>query len=293
MVSRIYNRVADRYDEDWSGLYAAARKHCLGQIIEHADELDRPATLDLGVGTGNSLKELRDLLPLGECTGLDVSAGMLQRSADKLDNGARLLQADAVDAIRYVPPESIDLLLCHFLLSFVDASRLYQTAYRLLRPGAMISLATSTRGSLRETYSGRFSRAARLLGVQRAVNAASTPADHSECLEELRAHGFDIVAERLYRQPVSFDSFADVRDWALNSGWAAAALDDRIGLRVAIGTAVFSLARILMHPLYPVHAMSEFSIVLARKPPTSNNGYNTAIDRDPTKSACPIPPAVN
>ena len=267
MVSRIYNRVADRYDEDWSGLYAGARKRCLRQIIEQRGELDRPDTLDLGVGTGNSLNELRQRLLLGSCMGLDTSERMLEHSASKLDGCARLIRSDAIDAARHLPPRSVDLLLCHFLLSFVDADILYRSAYRLLRPDGLFSLATSTRRSMRETYSGRFRRPARLLGVQRAVEGASTPADHADCLETLRSHGFGIVAEQLYRQPVSFESFTDVRNWALNSGWAASALDDRTGLRVAIGSAVFGLAKILLHPFYPVHAVCEFSIVLARKPP--------------------------
>ena len=187
MVSRIYNRVADRYDEDWSGLYAGARKHCLRQIIEQRGELDRPDTLDLGVGTGNSLNELRQRLPLGNCIGLDTSERMLEHSASKLDGCARLIRSDAVDAARHLPPRSIGLLLCHFLLSFVDADKLYRTAYHLLRPGGLFSLATSTRRSLRETYSGRFSRAARVLGVQRAVDGASTPADTSAFLIRRRS----------------------------------------------------------------------------------------------------------
>ncbi len=266
MVSKIYNRVADRYDEDWSGLYASARKLCLGQIVEHASDLKRPDTLDLGIGTGNSLDELREMLPLGICTGLDVSSAMLERSANKLADSTRLLRANAVDAGRFLPPASVDLLLCHFLLSFVDADELFRTALGLLRPGGLMSLATSTRGSLRETYSGRFSRAARLIGVQRAVTTASTPADHDDCLATLRRHGFEIVAEHLHRQAVVYESFADVRDWALNSGWAASALAGRTGLRIAAGTAAFGLAKLLMHPFYPVHAVAEFSIVLARKP---------------------------
>jgi len=266
MVSRIYNRVADRYDEDWSGLYAGARKLSLGQIVERAAELDHPDTVDLGIGTGNSIDQLREMLPLGKCTGLDISAGMLKRSADKLDGSIRLLRANAVDADRFLPPASVDLLLCHFLLSFVDAEKLYRTAHRLLRPGGLMSLATSTQGSLRDTYNGRFRRAASLLGVQRAVNTASTPADHETCLESLRKQGFEIVAEYLHQQPVVYENFADVRDWALNSGWAASALDDRIGLRIAAGTAAFGLAKLFFHPLYPVHAVAEFSIVLVRKP---------------------------
>jgi ubiquinone/menaquinone biosynthesis C-methylase UbiE len=267
MATRVYDRVAACYDDDWGGIYAAARNCYLEQIQRASKPRGLPPdTVDLGIGTGNSLYDLERRLVLGKCIGLDLSRGMLRQARNKLGERVELLCADALQATRRMPSASVDLVLCHFLLSFVAAEPLLDQAYRLLRPGGLFSLATSTQRSLGELHSGRFSRTGRLLGVRRELRKASTPADHRHCLELLRARGFSIVEDCSQRRRVRFESFADVRNWALNSGWVAASLDDPLGLRIACATAIFALARVTMHPLYPIDAHSEISIVLARKP---------------------------
>jgi len=267
MVSRIYNRVAASYDRDWSGIYASARDHCMAQIATQLEPPQRRLdTVDFGIGTGNSIHDLGKLVPLGSCTGFDLSAGMLNQAARKLGPGVRLIEGDAIDAPAYLEPKSIDLALCHFLLSFVDADELLQVAFGLLRPGGLLSLATSTQRSLQQLHSGRFRRTGQLFGVRRALSKVTTPADHRQCLEMLQRHGFEIVSDHLHRQEVSFESFGDIREWALNSGWVAGSLNQHTALRIAGCTTVFALARVFMHPLYPIDAVNEISIVLARKP---------------------------
>lgn len=267
MVTRVYDRIAARYDEDWAGIYASARRCCLEQIGRAAQDFAQPLdTVDLGIGTGNSLHELRARVQLGQCTGFDVSPGMLQQAAGKLGDHVALVRDDALAASKRLQTASTDLVLCHFLLSFVAAEPLLDEAYRLLRPGGLISLATSTQRSLSELHSGRFYRSGQILGVRRALRRSSTPADHRHCLGLLRERGFEPIESCLQRRRLQFRSFADVRNWALNSGWAAAALDDPFGLRIACCTAAFAVARLVMHPLYPIDANSEISIVLAKKP---------------------------
>jgi len=291
MATRVYNRVARRYDEDWSGIYASARSRCMQQISTHFCDQKRPLdTVDLGVGTGNSLRDLGQVVSLGQCTGFDLSSGMLEQASAKLRDDAMLVCADARDAVDHLQSGSSDLVLCHFLLSFVDPRQLLQVAHKLLRPGGMLSLVTSTRGSLRELHSGRFRRSGKLLGVRRSLQKAYTPGNHEQCLETLRAHGFDIVKQQLNRQNVRYESFDDVRNWALNSGWAAGALDGAIGLRIAGFRAIFALARVFMHPLYPIDAVSEISIVLAQKPPRRRTGANhrPRLDRPAASPAKPV-----
>ena len=267
MVSQIYNRVAESYDEDWSGIYAAARRYCLDQITNQLESLDHPVnTVDLGIGTGNSLSDLRNSIVLGKCTGFDLSSGMLDQAAQKLGKDVQLILGDATNAPAYLQPGSVDLALCHFLLSFVDAGKLFQVVYDLLKPGGVISLATSTQRSLHELHSGKLRRTAQLLGVPRALRKISIPANHQHCLEMLQRQGFEIVNEHLHRQPVSFKSFNDLHDWALNSGWVAGSFDNFTRLRIACCSTVFALAKVFIHPLYPINAINEVSIVLARKP---------------------------
>ncbi len=266
MVSQLYDRVASRYDCDWSGIYAGARAHCIDQITAELAAAGPIDAVDFGIGTGNALHELRGHIELGRCTGFDVSRGMLTQARNKLGGDVQLVHTDAAHAGEYVPPDSVDLALSHFLLSFIDADRLLSTAHRVLRPGGLLSLATSTQRSLIELHTGRFRRASKLFRVKRSLHKAHTPRDHGHCLEMLRGRGFEIVSERLHRQPVRFESFADVRSWALDSGWVASKLDDKTGLRIASSRVLFALAEIYFHPLYPVDAVNEISIVLARKP---------------------------
>ena len=283
MVSQLYDRVASRYDRDWSGIYAGARAHCIDQIAAEMTAAASVDAVDFGIGTGNALHELRGHIALGRCTGFDVSRGMLSQARIKLGGDVQLVHSDAAHAGDFVPPGSVDLALSHFLLSFIDADRLLSTAHRVLRPGGLLSLATSTQRSLIELHTGRFRRASKLFRVKRSLHKAHTPRDHAHCLAMLRERDFEIVSQRLHRQPVRFESFDDVRSWALDSGWVASKLDDKTGLRIASSRVLFALAEMYFHPLYPVDAINEISIVLARKPSrTGQFGGTGALSRHAT-----------
>lgn len=262
-----YDKVAERYDDDWSGLYTTARKHAIEQISQqHAISRRAVDTIDLGIGTGNTLVDLRDRIRLGQCTGLDLSQGMLDRAARKLDGSVRLIRDDALRAPAHVEVRSQDLVLCHFILSFFDVDRLLVTAFELLRPGGYLSVATSTRSSMSEIHQGRFKRVSRLLGIGRSLEKSSNPADHGDCLNKIAAAGFEIVSACAHRQPICYRSFRDVEAWGVDSGWLVNTHDARLGLRIAGGRLLFAMAQALMLPPYPIHATSEISIVLARKP---------------------------
>ena len=265
-ADRVYDRVAERYDGDWAGLYANARARCLEQIARRLGDAAAPVdVVDLGVGTGNALDDLRRRIELGDCVGFDLSAGMLEQARRKLDGDVRLIRDDASHAASHLAPGSADLVLTHFLLSFVEAERLIGTASELLRPGGLLSIATSTQRSLEELHTGRFERAGRLLGIKRSLRRAHTPRDHAHCLRMIEGLGFEVIDDHLERQAVSFESFDDVRRWALDSGWAASSLGGNIGLRIVATRLAFAVGKLLLHPLYPIRAVNEISIVLARK----------------------------
>ena len=262
-----YDRVAEKYDQDWSGIYSQARAHCVEQITDQlAIQRHPPESVDLGIGTGNAFRDLGREIELGQCVGFDLSREMLALARGKLNGNVRLIRADALEAPRFLSPGSQDLVLCHFILSFMDTRRLLKTAFDLLRPGGIVSLATSTQRSLIEMHSGRFSRSGKLLGVKELLHKVNTPTDHRQCLKTLEAQGFEILDDRLHRQSVSFASFQDVHDWAVDSGWVVSALDDYLGMRQTVGRVVFTLGKVFLHPLYPIEAVNEVSVVLARKP---------------------------
>lgn len=265
MPARVFNRIARTYDHDWASLYAQSRKTSAEQLLRAAcGKRSIGSALDLAVGTGSFYEDLAPDFKIERRYGLDISAGMLEVAQSKLDGEICLIRDSALNAEAHVPPASQDLVLCHYLFSYVDPAEVLPLAHRLLKPGGLLSLATSTRRSLQELHRGRFQRTGRLLGVQRALERAFTPADHPGAVSALERHGFEIVDSVLQRQPVVFRSFADVRAWGLDSGWAAGYLDGRLGWRVHAARLAFAAAEALMRDLYPVQATSEVSIILGR-----------------------------
>ncbi|MDH3712229.1 MAG: class I SAM-dependent methyltransferase [Gammaproteobacteria bacterium] len=266
MVSQAYDRIADSYDEDWCGLYAESSRRAVAQIVAVLTDAADLHVADLAVGTGNTLDSLYHRLSLGTAAGFDVSTGMLGKAWEKLPRRAQLIHDSAANAGDYLTPASLDLVLCHFLLRYLEPQVVLPTAYALLKPGGHFSLVTTTQRSLMETYTGRFAKTEPLLGVRRQLAKGGNPLDHAQGMEMLERYGFEIVADHLYREVVTFRSFDDVRAWACESGWAVEIVDGRMSVRFAFLRVAFALAEIFMRPLYPVDATNEISIVLARKP---------------------------
>lgn len=267
MVKQIYDRVAELYDDDWANIYTNSRAQCIGQIINHFGNEKRSLdAVDFAVGTGNAFSDLRHHFKLGNCTGFDISDGMLTLARRKLSPEVNLIKQDAKSATDYIAPESIDLAMSHFLLNFVEADYLLDSSLKLLRPGGVLSLVTSTQQSLSELYNGRLRHAARLLGVKNSLSKMSTPKDHQSCLNQLQEHGFEIIEQSVHRQKLVFNSFADLRSWAVDSGWMVSSLDKKLRLRIAAGRLMLSFFELAYYPLYPLEASTEISVVLARKP---------------------------
>jgi cytosine/adenosine deaminase-related metal-dependent hydrolase/ubiquinone/menaquinone biosynthesis C-methylase UbiE len=94
--------------------------------------------VDLGCGTGRWLEALREL-GAGSLLGLDFSAEMIEVAKSKLGGRGRLMQANCADAP--LAAESADLVLCNFVLSYVeDADRFLAKVRQMLRPGGSLFL---------------------------------------------------------------------------------------------------------------------------------------------------------
>jgi ubiquinone/menaquinone biosynthesis C-methylase UbiE len=265
-VGHAYDLIADSYDHDWFGLYRGSTERVVEQIAAQCAARSPIEVADLAVGTGNALHALQARLELGDCLGLDVSTAMLAQAARKLPAETRLIHDTAANAERYIEPESIDLLLCHFMLRYLEPATVLPLARRLLKPGGYFSLATSTQNSLSETYTGRFAKLRRVSRMRKRLEDANNPRDHEATLDLISHYGLELVANEAYRQPVVFRSYDDVWAWAFESGWAAEFLGVRVRLHGALMRAAFKIAETTVRPFYPVGATSEISIVLARNP---------------------------
>jgi len=101
----------------------------LESILPDARELD---VVDLGCGTGRWLAALQNA-GARSLLGIDSSPEMLQVAKSKLAGDSVLLNADCTQLS--LPPDSADLVLCSFLLSYIeDASSFLEKVGAILRP---------------------------------------------------------------------------------------------------------------------------------------------------------------
>ncbi len=219
---RLYDeQVADSYDEDALGLLAGARALAVAQIFA-ADIADDAAVLDLGVGTGETLRALAPRMPAARMIGIDLSARMIEIAKTKVAFEAHV--DDACNAGARVPPASIDLVLAHFLTSFVDRPQLFGAARSTVKPGGLFSVVSTPHAAFKNVRQ----IVGALLG-EAAVNAAAPAPTVDQLTEEVRAAGFEILASDAFTRDVKFQSFDEAVEWGMKSGFFAQSID-AIGL---------------------------------------------------------------
>lgn len=219
---RLYDeQVADSYDRDELGLLRGVRDLGVGQILA-AGLANDAAILDLGVGTGETLRALAPHVQTARMLGIDLSARMIEVARGKVALEAHV--DDACNAGAHVPPGTIDLTLAHFLTSFVDRNRLFAVARATLKPNGLFSVVSTTHaafGKMRKIAGG-------VLGAD-VVNAAAPAPTEGQLADEIRAAGFDIVASETFTKPVKFTGFDQAVDWGMHSGFFTQSID-AIGL---------------------------------------------------------------
>jgi ubiquinone/menaquinone biosynthesis C-methylase UbiE len=235
---RLYDeQVAGTYDRDELGLLAGVRALAVAQVRATAMP-ENAMVLDLGAGTGESLLALRDRFPRGRFIGVDLSERMLAIAREKLE--LQTFVDNVLNAGAHVEDGTADLVLAHFLTSFVDRPQLFRVARRALRVGGAISVVSTTREALfrlRRVAGG-------LLGDAAAIDAAApAPLNDGTMAEELKACGFEVVASDTFTKPISFHTFDECLEWGLRSGFLTQVVDaiglDRVEAVRPLATGVF------------------------------------------------------
>lgn len=222
-------QVAGTYDEDELGLLAGARSLALWQIA--ASDLPVDATVvDLGVGTGETLVALTPRFPEGRFVGIDLSAGMIEIARGKLDFEWHV--DDACNVGAHVPAGTADLVVAHFLTTFVDRPRLFEAARATLGEGGLFSVVSTTG----EAFAKLSAVVDSFLGASVARAASPAPADTEALVAEVRAVGFEVKAIEVFRKPVRFESFEECLAWGVRSGFFAHAIE-AIGIDRVMGYA--------------------------------------------------------
>lgn len=134
-----FDTVAPGYDNQPLRFFSNSAERLVEQLALKGDE----AVLDVATGTGHTALAMAARLPGGRVTGIDFSAGMLERAREKaaaLDiKNAEFLQMD-MQALEF-PQDHFDVVVCSFGIFFVDdmEAQLAQMA-AVARPGGRVAI---------------------------------------------------------------------------------------------------------------------------------------------------------
>ncbi len=213
-IGRLYDqRIAQTYDHDERGLLAGARALGLEQLGKHVTADQTKAVLDLAVGTGESLMAIQKAYPNAVLHGIDLSEEMLRIANAKLNFFA--VHDDVANSLQHFSRESMNLILMHFLTTFVDGEDIVARTAKLLRTKGYYSIVSSTFQAFPRIYS-----LARMVLPDQFIRDKNRAPENADAIVSFCTKaGLDVIAVDHFTKEVTFANFDDFYDFGMNSGF--------------------------------------------------------------------------
>jgi len=259
-IAQIYDQlVADHFDEDLFQIYQDAREQALAQIRAKAPAA-APSILDLGMGTGEWLLKLVGAFPQATCHGVELSEkmiGVARRKFAERGREVQIIHEDANHFGKHVAAAAMDLVTVHFVLNYIDRKRVMAEAFRCLKPGGLLSVASSTH----DCFAALHELGKQFLSAEEIKAQFFIPEDLGELEADLREAGFSVARGEVFQKQVRFEDFDHFYHFAMHSGWLA----DPIFLKY-MSQENLSLYREVGKAVFPLEDSFQAAIVLAEKP---------------------------
>jgi phosphatidylethanolamine/phosphatidyl-N-methylethanolamine N-methyltransferase len=165
-IEKAYDRWAPVYDKVFGKVFEQGRTASIAAAEAHVGP-SGGRILDVGIGTGISLLAYRRS---NRIVGVDISAGMLRRAQDRVDEHG----LDNVDVLSVMdakhlalPDETFDAVVAQYVITAVpDPEATLDEFVRVLKPGGEIILVNhlGAEGGFRWLFEQGFSPIARRLG---------------------------------------------------------------------------------------------------------------------------------
>ena len=212
-IEDMYNTtIASNYDCDRFKLLADSYQTVIKQIQNKIAEDTIKTILDLALGTGTVLLELKKIFPQARLSGIDISEKMIAIAQKKMEIDT--FHDDAKNIGKYISPNSIDLILVHFLLAYIEPKIIIEETAKLLKPGSFCSIATSTYQSF-----PILQRLASQFLTPEELNIAQVPQNPDALISLLNSFNFKIIETNILKKKVKFVNLHEAYTWGMNSGW--------------------------------------------------------------------------
>lgn len=269
-VKAIYNAIASQYaTADCFGSITESHHTAIQQIKESIGEHPPLSVLDLGVGDGAFLRKIKPLFPAAELTGIDVSGEMLKRA--RADLFLNTIEASAAEATHYLPLNSQDLILAHFINAYVPISILFKQAEMLTRKNGYFSMITTTYESFPiaqqhlADFIARESILSSIVGhyYKAVVKNTTVASGEEELLQALDQHQFKIIEHHRLHIPVTLNNIEELALFGIEGTWFLNSLSIRMLPRNFLLQRIKHLFnKIFTFPYQDTHVID---IVLAQK----------------------------
>ncbi|MCH9757203.1 MAG: class I SAM-dependent methyltransferase [Gammaproteobacteria bacterium] len=226
-LKAMYNNLADQYDmADQFGSITESHKSAIAQI-ERLLPADRSHfnVLDLGVGDGAFLKKLHQGMPDAEFTGVDVSGEMLKRAHEALD--LKTIEASAIEVEKFLPPESQDLVLAHFINAYIPMPALFESVRALTKKEGYFSFITTTYDSfpVAQQYLADFIAEGTLLSsvvghyYKSILKNTTVATGEKELLQAFGEYDFEILEHQRFHLPIVLNDIDALALFGIEGTW--------------------------------------------------------------------------
>lgn len=225
--------------------------------------------LDLGVGNGSFLQQLKDNMPLADFTGIDVSMDMLRQAREALP--LTTIETSATEASRYLPHHSQDLVLAHFINAFIPITTLFNEAKLLTRANGHFSLITTTYDSFPiaqqqlASFIAEESLLSSIVGhyYKAIVKNTTVAGSEEELLHSFTDHQFEIVEHQRLHIPITLNNIDELALFGIEGTWFLNSLSIRMLPKTFLVQRLKRLfSKIFTFPYQDTHIID---VVLAKK----------------------------
>lgn len=270
-LKAMYNQIAENYViANRFGAISESHQVAIEQMRKfHLGMKPHYKVLDLGVGDGAFLKDLQQIMPKAEFTGIDVSPEMLKRAHQALE--LKTIEVSAAKADKFLPPHSQDLILAHFINAYLPINVLFDEAKNLTKANGHFSMITTTYDSfpLAQQKLAEFiaeeTILSRVVGhYYKAIVKNTTVAAN---LEELQAnfarHQFEIIQHKRLEIPITLQNIDELARFGIDGTWFL----NTLNIRMLPKTFLIERLKRLFSKIFtfPYHDTHVIDVVLARK----------------------------